>query len=81
MIGNPKFHEGDIVNFKYTDEHQNDITETGVICIIDRYGTFFQPDDVSYDIMIKRNGEPVLCKHIPETIVLQKIGYEPNTII
>lgn len=76
MIGNPKFHKGDIVNFKYFDATGNEIHKTGVICIIDKFGTFFNKDDVNYDIMVKNDKENVFYKHVTETLIQEKIGYE-----
>lgn len=62
MLGEPKFDYGDTVKFKFGDE-----TKVGTIEIIDAYGTFFYKEDVSYDIMVKK--ENTLYKHIHEKFV------------
>lgn len=62
MLGHPKFQLNDIVIFTLGGEEIK-----GKIYIIDAYGTFFKPDDVSYDIMDIE--ERVLYKHIPESCV------------
>ena len=66
MIGNPKYNKGDIVRF------QADVIHTGVICIIDRYGTFADDSDVSYDIFDEAGN--LFAKHIREDYVIEKIG-------
>lgn len=62
MKGKPQFKVGDKVRF-----FVQDTMYTGYVYIVDAYGTFEYPDDVSYDIML----EDVKClyKHIPETYV------------
>lgn len=67
MIGKPKYNYGDIVKFKYRND-----TKTGVIAIIDYYGTFYNDKDVSYDILNK--DENILYKHFEEKYVIEKIG-------
>lgn len=57
MLGHPKYNYGDIVVFKLNDKEI-----TGSVFIIDRYGTFEDKSDVSYDIMTL----DCLYKHIPE---------------
>lgn len=65
MIGKPKFKHGDKVQFKISDE-----LYVGNIYIIDEYGTWDDPSDVSYDIMVDDyNGAPCLFKHITEKLV------------
>lgn len=62
MLGNPKFNYDDRVSFSFGDE-----TIVGTIEIIDRYGTFFDNSDVSYDILVDDyKGSPCLFKHINE---------------
>ena len=80
MIGQPKYTYGDIVHFKvnYKDEKgitHNEIKE-GVIAIIDKYGTFFDSSDVSYDILVK--SENMLYKHFSENSIVEKIGQMPE---
>lgn len=62
MIGKPKYEYGDKVCFKTEKGIKN-----GTIAIIDKYGTFEQRDDVSYDILVET--ENCLYKHIPEPYV------------
>ncbi len=71
MVGKPKYKYGDIVKVKIGD------TEiTGAVAIIDRYGTFFDDSDVSYDILNKE--ENMLYKHINEKYVVEKVGEIPE---
>lgn len=67
MLGNPKYNYGDKVYFT-ADGNRYD----GVIAIIDKYGTFFNDSDVSYDIYIPDIN--LLWKHIREPIILGKTG-------
>lgn len=62
MLGKPKFNYGDVVKFKLGD----DIKE-GIVYIIDKYGTFEDDSDVSYDILVK--SENCLYKHVTERLV------------
>lgn len=70
MRGKPKFKHGDTVQFTLDDK-----IFVGEVYIIDAYGTFNNPSDVSYDIMVKNyqidDREPgdVLFKHITESKV------------
>ena len=67
MLGKPKFNYGDIVSFKLEDT-----VYIGHIYIIDKYGTFENDSDVSYDIMVDEWGEKkekCLFKHITEKLV------------
>ena len=68
MLGKPKYTYGDIVKFTAND---NKIRE-GIIAIIDRWGTFEDDSDVSYDIMNKE--ENILYKHFREDCIIEKIG-------
>ena len=67
MLGKPKFEYGQKVRFTITDQNGNSIEKIGTIEIIDRYGTFFDTSDVSYDILVE--DENCLYKHITERIV------------
>jgi hypothetical protein len=62
MKGHPKFNYEDKVKFKLAGQ---DEYIYGTIYIIDKYGTFFDNSDVSYDIMT----EDCLYKHINERLV------------
>lgn len=59
MIGKPKFKRGDMVKFICDNKEK-----IGKIDIIDAYGTFLNPGDVSYDILVEK--ENCLYKHISE---------------
>ena len=70
MKGKPKFNYGDKVQFTLKGEG----TFTGVVYIIDAYGTWDDPSDVSYDIMVNNYGpkkEECLFKHITEKLVVK----------
>lgn len=80
-LGNPKFKVGDKVTFWLKDDNGNKIYYKGEIYIVDAYGTFFQNEYPSYDIMVshKEYGD-ILYKHIPETLVsVQPSGEVGNT--
>lgn len=62
MRGNPKFNLGDKVQFEL-----NGCMLSGVIYIVDAYGTFENPSDASYDIYVE--SENCLYKHITESSV------------
>ena len=62
MLGEPRFKRNDIVHFKFNDE-----IKTGYVYIVDAYGTFFQTEQPSYDVMVET--ENCLYKHIPESNV------------
>lgn len=70
MIGKPKYNINDEVEFDIQIEDKNYVL-IGKIFIIDKYGTFEQNDDVSYDIMVDHlplhDNEPCLFKHIIES--------------
>ena len=55
----PKFKVGDKVKFILNGE-----TVMGEVAIVDRYGTFMQTEEPSYDILAMWNGEKALIKHI-----------------
>lgn len=62
MRGKPKFKLNDTVSFKLGDSEY-----MGYIYVVDRWGTFEDPSDVSYDVMVV--DENCLYKHIPERLV------------
>ena len=72
MLGKPKFTYGDVVKFKMFDGTE----KFGVVAIIDRYGTFEDDSDVSYDIFSKE--ENILYKHFREDLVIEKVGEVPE---
>jgi hypothetical protein len=68
MIGKPKYKAFDKVEFEFIENE----VHIGVIWIVDKYGTFFDKSDVSYDIYVEE--ENVLYKHINEKCVKRKIN-------
>ena len=67
MKGKPKFKIGDKVQFTLDNE-----TFYGEVYIVDAYGTWDDPNDVSYDILVNNWGpkkEECLFKHITEKLV------------
>lgn len=65
MRGKPKFKIGDVVSFICGEEYKK-----GTIWIVDAYGTFSDPTDVSYDIMVE--SENMLYKHINEKYIVKR---------
>lgn len=61
MLGKPKYNYKDIVRFKYKDTEL-----TGQVYIIDKYGTFEQNEETSYDVMVEGQFRG-LHKHIRES--------------
>lgn len=66
MRGKPKYKLGQMVEFMCGE---ND-TRVGEIYIVDRFGTFSDPTDVSYDIMVE--SENMLYKHINEKYIVKR---------
>lgn len=64
MKGNPKYKVGDKVSFKF----DTDILQ-GEIYVVDKYGTFFDDSDVSYDIYVESKN--CLYKHIKEPSIVE----------
>lgn len=69
MKGKPKYKIGDNVSFIFNDEKLS-----GTVFIVDAYGTFEDPTDVSYDIMVEDDNAYNKClyKHINEKSVTQE---------
>lgn len=65
MLGNPKYSINETVAFKFDGG-----IKVGVIWVVDKYGTFEDPSDVSYDIMVE--SENTLYKHFTENLILGK---------
>ena len=63
MIGYPKYNLRNKVKFHFNGE-----TKEGRVVVVDKYGTFMDKSDVSYDIMVK--SENTLYKHINEKFIL-----------
>ena len=62
MVGKQKYKIGDNVSFTLENE-----IKQGEIYIVDKYGTFEDDSDVSYDIFVKSDN--VLYKHVKETML------------
>ena len=62
MKGNPKFKLGDIVKFQLEET-----VYEGTVCVVDKFGTFENPNDVSYDVIIDGKG---IFKHITENLII-----------
>ena len=62
MLGKPKFKVGDIVTFSFGED-----TIKGAVYIVDRYGTYKDKSDVSYDIMT----DDCLYKHVNEKHIIE----------
>ena len=63
----PDYIYGDKVKFRFGEE-----ILTGVVEIVDRYGTFEQNDEPSYDLYRKENN--TLYKHVRESLVVEGCG-------
>lgn len=61
MKGHPKYQYGNLVKFELNGE-----IKEGIVHIIDKYGTFEDDSDVSYDILVRNEKENCLYKHINE---------------
>lgn len=57
----PHFTEGQVLMFQSG--------QTGVVRIVDEYGTWGQNDEPSYDIEIEIDGKPVWFKHLRQSVV------------
>ena len=65
MKGHPKYQYGNLVKFELNGE-----IKEGTVYIIDKYGTFEDDSDVSYDILVNNEKEYCLYKHINEKYIL-----------
>ena len=65
MKGFPKYKIGDKVHFELTIEGKKD-SENGEVVVVDKYGTFGDDSDVSYDIELE---DGTWWKHINEKYV------------
>lgn len=61
----PKYKKGDVVSFNFYDGKP---PLEGMVQIVDRYGTFEQSDEPSYDIYRFENN--TLYKHVRESLVV-----------
>lgn len=85
MKGNPIYKAGDKVKFWFWERfdttpydaqlnelNASKIEKEGIIYIVDKFGTFDNPTDASYDIMVcndNNSGHNCLYKHITEKCV------------
>ena len=70
MLGKPKYAYDEKVKFKIELPNGLEEEKIGKVAIIDSYGTFANPEDVSYDIMVATDeGTMCLYKHITESRV------------
>ena len=60
----PKYNFGDSITFSLKDG-----TYTGIVHQID-LGTFANPNEVCYDVLVKENNKEILFKHVPEHLVV-----------
>ena len=60
----PKYEKGDVVKFQFSEAMD---TLEGMVEIVDRYGTFEQNEEPSYDIYRFENN--TLYKHVRESMV------------
>lgn len=67
MLGKPKFKLADWVKFEWQGE-----TIEGEIWVVDKYGTYFQTKEPSYDVFSPKKN--MLYKHLEESCV-KKIKY------
>ena len=65
MKGHPKFNYNDDVKFNLDGE-----IKKGIIYVIDKYGTFEDDSDVSYDVLVENENERYLYKHINEKFLI-----------
>lgn len=79
MKGNPKYNLGEKVTFHLLNRNNVDVQKIGTIYIVDKYGTFEDPTDVSYDILSKdEDGRDILYKHVSEKAVLYSMTKYEN---
>ena len=65
MKGFPKFKIGDKVHFEFTCNDEK-CSEDGEIVVVDKFGTWYDDSDVSYDIKLEDGS---WWKHINEKFV------------
>lgn len=68
MIGKPKYKAFDKVEFEFIENE----VHKGVVWIVDKWGTYYDKSNVSYDIYVAE--ENMLYKHINEKYVKRKIN-------
>ena len=79
MLGKPKFDYNDIVKFKIRMSDEDVKEVEGSVAIIDRWGTFEQNKEVSYDIYSVKDN--ILYKHVTEPgVVFVRKGTEEESL-
>ena len=73
-VNRVKYKEGDTVYIRIADPFKKFKVLKGKVYIVDAYGTFFKPDEPSYDIMVENyefDGKlsPALFKHCAQHTV------------
>lgn len=63
-VKEPDYKLNDVVSFMCNDEKK-----TGKVYIVDRYGTFEQDEEPSYDVLVE--SENCLYKHIRESWIVE----------
>lgn len=71
MLGHPKYNFNDTVRFRWHDGSEYE----GIIAVVDRFGTFEQDKEVSYDIRVPK---VALFKHCPESDVIELVKEGKN---
>ena len=74
-MNKPKYKENDKVKFNLSYNNK-EYTIIGEIYIIDKYGTFEQNEEPSYDIYVDNfidTNKPCLVKHIRESFIIEKV--------
>lgn len=64
-IPEPKYDYGDIVSFTVDGRRVS-----GEVYIIDRYGTFEQNEEPSYDVMVCEGDARILFKHVRQSLII-----------
>ena len=64
--GNPRYRLGMRVAFNW-----NGVAKAGKVCVVDAQGTFMQPDEPSYDILVEE--ENMIYKHMKESEIIRVV--------
>lgn len=64
MMPKPFYKVGEKVIFSLSENNE---VKTGVIKVVDAYGTFADPNIISYDVLDNNNN--ILYKHVPEKFI------------
>lgn len=69
VLGNPKYELYQPVKFTFQKKDEDMEEKIGIVAIRDPYGTFFYPDEPSYDIFAMDKEDGCLFKHCSESTV------------